>query len=196
MSEAHPFEGVTSEELFQEFMRRFGVDPSDEHFEGTPERVVRMYKEILAAQNQERPDFKFTVFDAPKTSNLIVQDNINFHSVCSHHLIPFFGVAHVAYLPDKKLCGLSKLTRTVKWFCQRLQVQEILSDQIADFLEEELKPKGVAVIMRGRHLCMEMRGIKEPCAHTTTSALRGLFLEESRLKDEFFQVLQLRGKDA
>lgn len=193
MSYDHSFAGVKPEELFEEFMRRFGVDVNDEHFVGTPERVVRMYKEVLAAQGQEKPNFKFTVFDAPETSNLIVQSNINFYSMCSHHCIPFFGKAHVAYLPNKKLCGLSKLTRTVKWFCQRLQVQEILSDQIADFLEEMLEPKGVAVIMKGRHLCMEMRGIKEPCAPTTTSALRGLFLEESKLKDEFFQILQLGG---
>lgn len=176
---------------YRAFLHSLGVDVDQEHLEDTPIRVARMYEELL--EGEPEPNFKFTTFSAAKekSESLVVVREITFYSLCSHHMIPFFGTAHVAYLPGDKICGLSKIARTVRHFAARLQVQEFLSDQIADFLEEKLEPKGVGVILQARHLCMEMRGVRQPCASTVTSAMRGLFLSETTIKDEFLKLIEL-----
>ena len=183
-------EQCSPEMLFRLFLNSLGVNTTTEHTSDTPKRVVSMYRELLEAQGSDEPNFDFTTFQTTST-NLIVQSNIRFHTLCSHHMLPFHGVAHIAYLPDQKICGLSKLPRTVEWFAHKLQVQEILTEEVADFLVAQLSPKGVAVVLSGRHMCMEMRGVKSPCATTTTSALRGEFLTDQSLRNEFFTLLNI-----
>lgn len=175
-------------ELFREFMSRFGVDVDGEHFRETPHRVERMYEELLKGYN--KPEFNFTTFEVKGTPSLVVTAPIPFHSLCSHHIMPFAGNAYVGYLPKKKLCGLSKLARTVHHFAAKLQVQEDLTGEIADYLEKELKPQGVMVVLKAEHFCMSMRGVKVAGSITTTSAVRGLFLEQSTLKEEFFEAVR------
>ncbi len=184
-------ETAAQEKLFRAFLRSFGIDMDDPHLRDTPKRVVAMYKELLSGYPE--PDFKFTTFPVTGTPNLVTVTGIEYYSLCSHHVIPFLGVAHISYLPDKKLCGLSKLARVVKHFASRLQVQEELTEQVAGYLEEKLKPDAIAVIMTGEHLCMSMRGVKSPHHKTTTSAMRGKFIVDVGLKEEFFQVIQMSG---
>jgi len=121
---------------------------------------------------------------------MIVQTNIPFHSVCEHHLAPFFGTGHIAYIPDKKIIGLSKLARTLETYSRRLQNQERITNQVVDFLMKELEPLGVGCVIKAKHMCMEMRGVKKHNTYTTTSALRGVF-ENKEQKDEFFKLIEL-----
>lgn len=131
-------------------------------------------------------DFKFTTFDAEGYDQMVVQKNIPFYSMCEHHLAPFFGVATVAYIPNKKIVGLSKLARAVEHFASRLQNQERITEEVAKFLYERLQPKGVGVMLRARHLCMEMRGVKKPGTETATCSLLGCF-KKLEVKAEFMQ---------
>lgn len=189
----HKDKSLAQEDLFREFMEGFGVKTEREHFRETPRRVVAMYEELLSGYGE--PDFEFTTFEANETPSLVTVSNIDYYSLCSHHLMPFFGKVHISYLPDKKIVGLSKFPRTVRHFSSRLQVQEQLTEEIANYLEEMLKPKALAVMMGGRHLCMELRGVRAQCANTTTSAMRGLFLDKEEgvgLKEEFFQTLNMK----
>lgn len=159
---------------------------SNGHVEDTPKRVAAMYAELLTQE-----EFNFTVFENHKKyDQIVLADGIRFYSLCAHHLLPFFGVASVAYIPAKLYVGLSKLPRAVKYFARRLQVQEDMTQQIGDFIFDQLEPLGVAVIIRGRHLCMEMRGIEAPGTATTTSYLKGAFRENPIARAELFGLLQ------
>jgi GTP cyclohydrolase I len=162
---------------------------NDEHGEGTPERFVRMLKELTTPE-----DFKFTTFpNIDEVDEIVVVKNIPFTSVCNHHIIPFVGKAWVGYIPSDRIVGLSKLARVVHYYSRRLQVQERLTKQIADRLEEELKPQGVMVIMEAEHFCMTVRGVQVPDATTVTSAVRGVFADHGKTaKAEF---LRLVGKE-
>lgn len=158
--------------------------------EGTPERIVRMYDTLLYKKPWDEPPFDFTTF--PNDENLedmVVVANIDFFSMCEHHLIPFFGRAHVGYLPHERICGLSKIPRTVDWFARRPQLQERMTAQIADFIAEQLKPKGVIVLVEATHLCVAMRGAKSINAVTQTSALRGVFMAQPYARTEFFNII-------
>lgn len=156
------------------------------HVQDTPKRVAAMYAELLTPE-----EFNFTIFDnRKKYDQLVLADGIRFYSLCAHHLLPFFGVASIAYLPGKSYVGLSKLPRTVKYFARRLQVQEDMTQQIGDYIFNKLEPLGVAVIIRGRHLCMEMRGIEAPGTVTTTSYLKGVFRENPIARAELFGLLK------
>lgn len=158
-------------------------DPSQK---GTPERWARMMMELTRGH-----DFKLTTFpNEKKYDEMIVQSGIPFYSLCEHHLIPFFGTVAIGYIPGKELVGLSKLARTVQMFARRLQVQERMTTQIADFIMDRLKPKGVAVIIKARHLCMEMRGIEKTGAETTTSCLKGVFLKKPECRKEFLALIK------
>ena len=158
-------------------------DPDREGLKKTPERVVKAWQEFL------HPDeFEMTTFDAEGASEMIVQTGIWFYSFCEHHLLPFFGTVDIAYIPNGRLVGLSKIARTVDKFSRRLQNQERMTNQIGDFLCEALSPLGVGVMVDARHLCMEMRGIQKPGVSTKTSALRGLFLEQDRVRSEFLAL--------
>jgi GTP cyclohydrolase I len=158
-------------------------DPSREGLVDTPRRYEAFLKEFLTPE-----DFEPTVFTNEGYSEMVIQRNITFYSMCEHHLLPFFGTATVAYIPDNKIIGLSKLARTVDHFSRRLQNQERLTTQIADFLQNELSPKGVGVVLTARHLCMEMRGIKKLNAETTTSCLRGMFITDTATRTEFLDL--------
>lgn len=158
-----------------------GEDPEREGLLKTPERVARMYEECFAGLYEDPAVHFETTFDEHHEELVIVRD-IPFYSMCEHHLAPFFGKAHVAYVPAKtgRICGISKLARLVDAYARRPQVQERLTSQVADTLVEQLNPQGVIVIMEAEHLCMSMRGVKKPGSKTTTSAVRGIFESSER----------------
>lgn len=158
---------------------------------GTPERIASMYAEFFIPPDQYRePPFKFTMFPNEEgIDDLVIVKDIHFFSMCEHHLIPFFGTAHVGYLPHEKIVGLSKIPRVVDWYARRPQLQERLTAQIANFIREQLRPKGVIVVIEARHLCVAMRGIKSINAVTVTSALRGVFLAQPNARQEFFSLI-------
>jgi len=162
-----------------------GVNLRTKHTEGTPDRIAQMYMDFF---DEGRNYFKFTVFPWVG-EDMIVETNITFYSLCAHHFLPFFGSVDIAYIPNGKMAGLSKLARTVVKFSHRPQVQEILTKQIADFLVEKLETQHVAVLTRAEHLCMSMRGVKSPGHLTVIPALRGNFLELSATREEFYRIV-------
>ncbi len=166
-----------------------GEDLKREGLKETPERMARMYEEIFAGTDEEVKEHlekTFTVAD----SEMVLEKDIVFYSTCEHHMMPFYGVAHIAYIPDGKVVGLSKLARTVEAYARRLQIQEQMTGQIADAIMQYLNPKGVMVAVEAEHMCMTMRGIKKPGSKTMTVASRGVFREDAGLKEEFFHLLR------
>jgi GTP cyclohydrolase I len=154
------------------------------HKERTPERFVEMLRQMTT-----REDFNFTTFPA-KFDEMVVVEPISFYTLCAHHLAPFFGFAYIAYIPDGLVAGLSKLPRAVKYVAKGFHVQEELTGEIAAYLEEKLHPKGLGVILKAEHLCMAMRGVEERNVRTTTSAMRGVFLDpEKGARQEFLQLI-------
>ena len=176
-------------QVIQEAVRKmlcaFGENPERKGLERTPERVARMYTELLAGYMVDPMSIvNDALFDITYDEMVIVRD-IEFYSLCEHHLLPFMGRVHVAYLPKGKVIGLSKIPRVVDLFARRLQVQERMTRQIADFLNEVLQPKGVAVVVEGLHLCTMMRGVKKHNARMTTSSVQGLFRTKMATRQEF-----------
>jgi GTP cyclohydrolase IA len=172
-----------------DFLLALGVDLDDESRRDTPRRMARLYDELLTPE-----PFDATTFpNDGGYDELVVAREIPFHSLCEHHLLPFHGVAHVGYLPGERIIGLSKLARVVDHFARALQVQERLTTQIAGWLQRELEPKGVGVVLEAEHLCMSIRGVQKPGASTVTSALHGLVRDDSRTRSEF---LALAGRHA
>ena len=170
-----------------------GEDPDREGLKKTPARVARMYEEVFAGLTQD-PHVHFeTLFDEHHQEMMLVKD-IPFYSMCEHHLVPFFGHAHIAYIPaaDGKICGLSKLARLVEVYAKRPQVQERLTSQVADTLVKELNPTGVIVVLEAEHLCMSMRGVKKPGSSTTTSAVRGIFESNQVTREEALSLIFAR----
>lgn len=168
-----------------------GEDPNREGLRETPARVARMYEEVFAGLNEDPAHFFKTTFDESYEELVLVRD-IPFYSMCEHHLVPFFGHAHVAYIPgpDGRICGLSKLARLVDAYAKRPQVQERLTSQIADTLMKELSPRGAIVVLEAEHMCMSMRGVKKPNAKTTTSAIRGAFRTHSDTRAEALALIR------
>tara|TARA_Y100000310_G_C20678407_1_gene814424 strand:- start:2656 stop:3207 length:552 start_codon:yes stop_codon:yes gene_type:complete len=176
----------TATQIMEHLIKQFLEEIDDAEREGlvdTPKRVAKMWGELL---NPE--EFDITVFDSNGYDQMIVSKNIKYYTFCEHHLLPFFGDAHIGYIPEGKIVGLSKLARTVDYFSKRLNTQEYLTDNIANFLNERIKPLGIGVIITGRHLCQEMRGIKKR-GEMVTSALKGLFLEDNTAKSEFLNCV-------
>lgn len=165
-----------------------GEDVSREGLVETPDRVARMYTELFAGMDETASRHLSKVFSVDNSELVLVKD-IDFHSMCEHHLMPFFGKVHVAYIPDGKVTGLSKIARTVEVFARRLQIQERMTGQIADALMECLAPKGAMVIVEAEHMCMSMRGIKKPGSKTVTTASRGVFAEDERLQEKVRSML-------
>ncbi len=165
-----------------------GEDAQREGLVDTPDRIARMYGEIFGGMRQDAAAILAKTFHT-ETADIVLEKNIVFYSMCEHHLLPFYGAAHVAYIPDGKVAGLSKLARTVELYAHRPQLQERMTAQIADAVMEHLKPKGVMVMLEAEHLCMVMRGIKKPGSKTSTFAARGIFASQERLQDRFFQML-------
>ena len=163
-----------------------GADPDSAHLQGTPGRVARAYAELLLPT-----PFEATTFPNDEGyDELVLVRDIPFQSLCAHHMLPFQGTAHVAYLPAARIVGLSKLGRVVDLFAHELQIQERLTTQVADRIEERLAPRGVGVIVEAEHLCMSLRGAQKPGALTTTSALRGLVRDDPRTRQEFLSLVR------
>jgi len=165
-----------------------GEDKDREGLKDTPDRIARMYTEIFAGMDENPGTHLSRTFTATG-SDMVLEKDITFYSMCEHHMMPFYGKAHIAYIPDGKVVGISKLARTVEVYARRLQLQERLCDQIADALFKELKPKGVMVMLEAEHMCMTMRGIKKPGTKTVTVSKRGDFADDDRLQDMFFNML-------
>jgi GTP cyclohydrolase IA len=178
------------EEAVRQILSEIGEDPDRDGLIGTPERVHRMYTELTAGY-QVDPErlINGAVFDVAYSEMVVVKD-IPFYSLCEHHLLPFFGSAAVAYIPRGRVIGLSKIPRIVETYARRLQVQERLTQQIADFLQEHLEPQGVGVVLEATHLCAVMRGVRKPGTIMTTSAVLGIFRSRDRTRAEFFAHLE------
>ena len=170
----------------RDLLLALGEDLEGESLRDTPRRVAAAFAELLTPI-----EFSPTTFPNDEGyDELVIARGIPFHSLCEHHLLPFQGVAHVAYLPGERIIGLSKLARVVEMFSRRLQVQERLTIQIANWLDEQLQPRGVGVVMEAEHLCMSIRGVQKPGATTVTSALHGLVREDVRTREEFLSLTQ------
>jgi GTP cyclohydrolase I len=175
--------------LTRDLLVALGEDPDRDGLRRTPERVARMYEELLSGYTTDLVALvNGAVFESEYQNMVLVRD-IEFHSLCEHHMLPFSGKAHVAYIPDGKIIGLSKIPRLVEMFARRLQVQERMTRQIADTLQGVLDPKGVAVVVEGTHFCAVMRGVKQSNANMVTSAMTGVFEHDDRLRQEFHDHL-------
>ncbi len=172
----------------KEILAGVGEDPDREGLAETPMRVARMYAEVFSGLH-ENPRQHLRTFFTERYDELVVLRDIPFHSMCEHHLLPFAGKAHIAYLPDGRIVGISKLARVVEAYAKRPQVQERMTSQIADLLMEELHAKGVAVILSATHLCMTCRGVKKPGTIMVTSALRGRCKSDARTRGEVMMLL-------
>lgn len=162
-----------------------GEDTSREGLVETPDRIARMYEEIFGGMNEDCHEILSKRFSV-ENNEMVVERDITFYSMCEHHLLPFFGKAHVAYIPNGEVVGLSKLARTVEVFAKRPQIQERMTAQIADAIMEELNPKGVMVMLEAEHMCMTMRGVKKPGSTTVTVATRGDFVDNEKLQGTFY----------
>lgn len=179
------FKGARAEQLAAELLRRFGVNVDSEHMKDTPGRYVRMMQELTTPEA-----FNFTTFEAT-SDEMVVLSPIPFYTLCAHHVVPFYGKAHIGYVPGGRIAGLSKFTRLVKNMAKGLWVQEDLTAAIADGIEEELQPRGTAVILRGEHMCMSMRGVCTPGVVTSTQTMRGVFADHNRTaKMEFLEAIR------
>jgi GTP cyclohydrolase I len=167
-----------------------GEDPNRQGLQDTPHRVAKMYKELASGYKQSPEELINSAHFDVLYDEMVVVTNINFYSLCEHHLLPFFGVAHVGYIPKGKVVGLSKIPRIVDMFARRLQVQENMTQKIATVLQEQLKPDGVGVVIEGYHMCMMMRGVEKEKAKMITSSLLGSFKEDSKTRTEFLELIR------
>ena len=175
-----------AEHAAADLLQALGADTTSESLEDTPRRIAAMYAELLSPM-----PFDATTFpNDGGYDELVVARDIQFHSLCEHHLLPFTGVAHVAYLPGERILGLSKLARVVDYFARSLQVQERLTTHVAGWLQRELEPKGVGVVIEAEHMCMSLRGVQKPGARTVTSALHGLVRDDPRTRQEFLALVR------
>jgi len=173
------------EKAIRTILEAVGEDPDREGLRDTPARVARMYREVLAGYRMTPASIlNDAVFETPYNEMVVVKD-IDFYSLCEHHMLPFFGVAHVAYIPDRKVIGLSKIPRIVDMYARRLQIQERMTVEIARTLQDLLQPRGVAVVLEAIHLCSVMRGVRKPRNKMITSAMLGAFKEDLRTREEF-----------
>jgi GTP cyclohydrolase I len=178
---------AAAETAVADLLRALGHDPArNPHLADTPRRVANAYADLLTPQ-----PFQATTFpNDEQYDELVVGRSIPFHSLCEHHLLPFIGVAHIGYLPGDRILGLSKLARVLELFARELQVQERLTVQVADWIVEHIRPKGVGVVLEAEHSCMSLRGVQKPGTTTTTSALRGLVRDDARTRQEFFALVR------
>jgi GTP cyclohydrolase I len=175
---------AAAEHAVEALLRAFGENPAEPHLAETPRRVAEAYAELLTPQR-----FDLTTFPNDEGyDELVLAKSIPVQSLCEHHLLPFHGTAHVGYLPGQRILGLSKLARVVEMFSRDLQVQERLTQQVADGLQEHLVPKGVGVVIEAEHLCMSLRGVRATGSRTVTSALHGVLREDARSRQEFFAL--------
>jgi len=191
LSDSEPDEEALMQAV-EQMLAAFGEDPSREGLRRTPARVARMYSELLGGYRVDPIAMVNDALFEVKYDEMVIVRDIEFYSLCEHHMLPFIGQAHVAYLPRDRVVGLSKIPRIVDMFAKRLQVQERMTRQIADFIEELLHPLGVAVVVEGLHLCATMRGVKKHGARMTTSTMLGAFRKSQATRDEFLSNISRR----
>jgi len=184
-----PLAASSTQELLRELLLRLGEDPDRDGLRRTPERMQKALEYLTKGYQQDPAAvLQDALFEVSYDEMVIVKD-IEMFSLCEHHLLPFFGKVHVAYIPNGKVLGLSKIPRLVDIFARRLQVQERLTDQIADAMQESLEPNGVGIVIEAYHLCMMMRGVEKQNSRTVTSAVRGVFREDQKTREEFLQLV-------
>ena len=170
-------------------MKSVGEDPEREGLQKTPERVFKAYQFMFGGYQEDPVKILESALFSSSNDEMVLIKDIELYSTCEHHLLPIIGRAHVAYIPDGKVVGLSKIPRVVDVFSRRMQIQEQLTEQIADAIMQTIAPKGVAVVIQARHMCMEMRGVEKINSTTTSSALRGLFKKDEKTRAEFFNLI-------
>ena len=175
-------------EAVRMLLEGIGEDPGREGLLETPDRIARMYEEICGGMNESAEEHLSKVFTV-EHNEMVLEKDIVFYSLCEHHIMPFYGKAHVAYIPNGKVVGLSKLARTVEVYAKRLQIQEQMTGQIADAIMKYLAPQGVMVMVEAEHMCMTMRGVKKPGSKTVSIASRGVFQDNIVLQNQFFHML-------
>lgn len=173
-------------------LEEMGEDPNREGLIRTPHRVAKAYEFLTQGYTKDIQKIVNGAIFEEKYDEMVIVKDIDFYSMCEHHLLPFYGKVHIAYVPNGKIIGLSKLPRIVDVFARRLQIQERLTQEIADTLDEILQPKGVAVVAEGYHMCMMMRGVEKQNSITTTSAVHGLFQEDARTRTEFLNLINMK----
>jgi len=178
--------------LVKNLLTEIGENPGREGLIKTPERVAKAYEFLTKGYHQDIDEVLNKAIFNEKYDEMVLVKNIDFYSLCEHHLLPFYGKVHVAYIPDGKIVGLSKLPRIVEVFSRRLQVQERMTQQIADTLDKYLQPRGVAVVSEAFHMCMMMRGVEKQNSSATTSAMHGVFKEDARTRMEFLDLISHR----
>lgn len=177
----------------RDILEAIGEDPDREGLVGTPDRIARMYTEIFSGLNEDHTKHLDIHFEAEQHEELVLVKDIPFYSMCEHHLVPFYGKAHVGYIPQNgKLTGLSKLARVVETVAKRPQLQERITSSVADALVEKLNPQGVIVVVEAEHMCMTMRGIKKPGSKTVTSAVRGIFKKNDKSRAEALSLIAMK----
>lgn len=175
-------------EAIKLLLEGIGEDTGREGLIDTPDRIARMYTELMAGYEDDAAIHLSRTFTT-NNNEMVLEKDIQFYSMCEHHMMPFFGKAHIAYIPNGKVVGLSKLARCVETYARRLQIQEKMTAQIADAIMEYLKPQGVMIVVEAEHLCMTARGVKKPGSKTTTVVTRGVFKDDDRLQTMFFRLL-------
>jgi GTP cyclohydrolase I len=189
-----PIPPASNEDLIRKVLENLGENPDREGLSSTPRRVSQMYDFLTQGYQDETDEILNGALFTVKYDEMVIIRDIEVYSLCEHHLLPFFGRGHVGYLPSRKVIGLSKIPRLVDMFARRLQVQERLTQQIAETLAEHVKPKGVGVIIQARHLCMMMRGVQKQNTEVTTSSLLGSFRDDVRSRAEFLNLVGVQSK--
>lgn len=180
------------QKLISELLKNIGEDPAREGLINTPRRVAESYEFLTSGYGKKIEEVMNNAVFHEKYDEMVLVKNIDFYSLCEHHMLPFYGKVHVAYIPDGKIIGLSKIPRIVEVYSRRLQVQERMTQQIADTIEKYLQPKGVAVVSEAYHMCMMMRGVEKQNSSATTSAVHGVFQEDPRTRAEFLNLISSR----
>ncbi len=177
------------EQAITKVLELIGEDPNREGLLKTPSRVAKAFDFLTEGYKQDPKEILSQALFSTSNDEMVLVRDIEFYSMCEHHMLPIIGRAHVAYIPDGKVVGLSKIPRIVNVFARRLQIQEQMTEQIADAISESISPKGVAVVLHARHMCMEMRGVEKVNSTTVSSALRGLFKSDERTRSEFYNLI-------
>lgn len=177
------------EEAVRMLLEGIGEDVTREGLVDTPNRIARMYEEIFKGMEEDPAQHLCKTF-AVDSNEIVVEKDITFYSTCEHHMMPFYGKAHIAYIPDGRVVGISKLARTVEVYARRLQIQEQMTTQVADAVMEHLRPQGVMVMVEAEHMCMTMRGVSKPGSRTVTMAVRGCFRDDPQLQQYFFEMIR------
>ena len=178
-------------ELTKKLLIEFGEDPDREGLLNTPLRVAKAWAFLSKGYNQDIDEIINNAIFEEEYDQMVVVKDIEFYSMCEHHLLPFFGVAHIAYIPNGKIIGLSKIPRILDMFARRLQVQERMTQEVAGMLQSKLNPRGVAVIIEAQHMCMQMRGVEKRKSYMSTSAMLGIFREDNKTRKEFLDIVKL-----